>query len=155
MRKRIIIKIVIILISILTIGNINTVNAAESEHIEVTQIKAKIQHSIAATTSSSIDDVMGSADDFLTAGDNADPNYTSIDMNNLKDGSNKIFTLLFVIGTIVAVIVGFILGIQFMTAETESKAKIKETLIVYFIGCVVVFGAFTIWKVIVTIGNQM
>ena len=42
-----------------------------------------------------------------------------------------------------------------MTAETESKAKIKESLMAYFIGCVVIFGAFTIWRIVVTIGNQI
>lgn len=128
-------KIVLILIIMILISNVKTVNTVNA-------------------ASGSIDDVMSSADDFLKAGDNANKDYTDMNMDNLKEGSKQIFTLFFVIGSIVAVIVGFILGIQFMVAETESKAKIKETLVVYLVGCVVVFGGFTIWRIIVTIGNQ-
>ena len=35
--------------------------------------------------------------------------------------------------------------------EIEEKAEIKTMLIPYIIGCVVVFGAFTIWKIVVDI----
>ena len=33
----------------------------------------------------------------------------------------------------------------------SKKAEVKKSLIPYVAGCVVVFGAFTIWKIIVTI----
>lgn len=48
-------------------------------------------------------------------------------------------------------IVGIIIGIQFMVASAEDKAKVKEALVPYVIGCVVIFGAFTIWSVVVNI----
>ena len=50
-----------------------------------------------------------------------------------------------------AVIIGMVIGIQFMTASVEEKAKIKESLVPYVVGCVVVFGAFGIWKLAVTV----
>ena len=37
----------------------------------------------------------------------------------------------------------------------EEKAEIKTMLIPYIIGCVVVFGAFTIWKIVVDILQSM
>ena len=59
-----------------------------------------------------------------------------------------------VAGTIIAVLVGAVLGIKIMVATVEEKAKIKELMVPYIVGCIVMFSAFTIWKVVVTIGNQ-
>ena len=55
---------------------------------------------------------------------------------------------------IVAVLIGAILGIKFMIGSVEEKAEIKAALVPFIIGCVVVFGAFGIWKIVVTIGNN-
>lgn len=52
-------------------------------------------------------------------------------------------------------IVGTIIGIQFMVASAEDKAKVKEALVPYIIGCIVIFGAFTIWSIAVNIGQDM
>ena len=71
----------------------------------------------------------------------------------LKNSLDLIFNILVIIGTVLAVIVGGILGIQFMIASAEDKAKVKEALIPYTLGCIVIFGAFAIWKLVVTILN--
>ena len=63
----------------------------------------------------------------------------------------KIYNILTISGMIIAVIVGTILGIKFMVSSIEEKAKIKEILIVYIIGCVVLVGAFSLWKIIVNL----
>ena len=65
--------------------------------------------------------------------------------------SDTIYNVLLIIGIVVAVIIGMMLGIRFITGSVGEKAKIKEQLIVYIAGCVVIFGAFTIWKLVVTI----
>ena len=59
------------------------------------------------------------------------------------------------IGIVVMLLVGTIIGIQFMVASAEDKAKVKETLVPYVIGCVVIFGAFAIWKLAVTVFSQI
>lgn len=51
-------------------------------------------------------------------------------------------------------LVGTIIGIQFMVASAEDKAKVKEALVPYVIGCAVIFGAFSIWKVAVIQGQK-
>ena len=48
-----------------------------------------------------------------------------------------------------------IIGIQFMMALVEEKAKIKEALMPYFVGCMVVFGAFGLWKLAITILSKL
>ena len=55
------------------------------------------------------------------------------------------------IGIAVMLIVGTIIGIKFMIASAEEKAKVKEALIPYVVGCAVILGAFTIWEVVVII----
>ena len=55
---------------------------------------------------------------------------------------------------IITVVVGVILGIIYMMASAVDKAKVKETIIPYLIGSVVIFGAFGIWKIAInTLGG--
>ena len=41
-----------------------------------------------------------------------------------------------------------------MTDSAAEKAKTKEMLIPYIAGCIVVFGAFGIWKLVVNLLTQ-
>lgn len=98
--------------------------------------------------------VFSDADAFL---DN--PNGTAIsdtiDEGQLKETSNFMYKLLMAVGIIVMFIVGTIIGIQYMVASAEDKAKVKESLVPYIIGCFVIFGAFTIWSIAVNIGQDI
>lgn len=38
-----------------------------------------------------------------------------------------------------------------MVGSVEQKAKVKDSLLPYIIGCIVIFGAFGIWKLVLTI----
>ena len=51
----------------------------------------------------------------------------------------------------VAVLTGAIRGIKYMLGSVEEKADIKGLLIPYIAGCVIIFGSFAIWKLIVTL----
>ena len=72
-------------------------------------------------------------------------------MYKIKNLSDIIYNVLLILGTVIAVIVGSVLGIQFITGSVEQKAKVKDSLIPFVIGCVVIFGAFGIWKLVITI----
>ena len=98
-----------------------------------------------------INGIFKSAQDFLKKGD--DPEQT-IDADALNATSKKVFNVFLVAGTIIAVLVGAVLGIKIMVATVEEKAKIKELMVPYIVGCIVMFSAFTIWKIVVTIGNK-
>ena len=69
----------------------------------------------------------------------------------MQDFSKTMYNILITIATFVAVLVGGILGVKIMISSADEKAQVKELLIPYVIGCVVVFGAFGIWKLVVTI----
>ena len=96
-----------------------------------------------------VDDVMNGASQFLKAGEKV-----HIKDDSLKSTSDFIYNLLLAIAIIVAVVIGMSIGIRFMMAGIDDKVKIKESLMPYFVGCVVVFGAFGIWKLAVTILSQ-
>ena len=42
-----------------------------------------------------------------------------------------------------------------MLGSIEEKAQVKEALIPFIIGCIVVFGAFGIWKIVTQIGSMI
>lgn len=99
-----------------------------------------------------IDDIMGGAKNFLTQGTGAQE--VTINSDSIKSASDTIYNILLGVGILIALVVGAILGIHFMMASAEDKAKVKEALIPYIIGCIVIFGAFGIWKIAVTLGKN-
>ena len=46
---------------------------------------------------------------------------------------------------------GAILGIKLMISGIDEKAEVKKLLIPYVVGCIIIFGGFGIWKLVVTI----
>lgn len=130
MRKKLIFKILVIIFTVLSIFTIYT-------------------HSVQA---SSLSDAIGGADDFIQSG--IKDKSPAISEDNLQGMSNMLYNTLLVIATIIAVIVGLVIAIQFMTGSVGERAKIKETLIPYIAGCIVIFGAFGIWKLVVNILSQ-
>lgn len=97
----------------------------------------------------SIDSVIDGAKDFLEEGQE-----TTVDTDKLKDTSDYIYNLLLAFAMIIAVIIGMVIGIQFIMASVEEKAKIKEALMPYVVGCIIVFGAFGIWKFAISTMNM-
>lgn len=95
----------------------------------------------------SIDGFIGDAKKFVN--DGKEQGETAIDQTGMKSISSVIYNTLFAIGMIVAVAVGIFLGIKIMIASTEEQAKYKELLVPYFVGCIIIFGAFGIWKLVV------
>ena len=130
MRKKLIFKILVIIFTVLSIFTMYT-------------------HSVQA---SSLSEAIGGADDFIQSG--IKDKSPAISEDNLQGMSNMLYNTLLVIATIIAVIVGLAIAIQFMTGSVGERAKIKETLIPYIAGCIVIFGAFGIWKLVVNILSQ-
>lgn len=92
-----------------------------------------------------LQDIMKRAEGFVNNGENGG---NVINNDALKEGSNTLYNVLLVIGIAVAFIWGIVLGIQFITGSLGEKADVKKNLIVYLVGCVIIFGAFGIWKLL-------
>lgn len=110
------------------------------------------QHGLLGTSTPNgghtIDEVLNEAGSFIDEG-KAEGN--KISATNLKTASDTLYNILLGIGVFLAVAVGMYLGIKFMMSSAEEKAKVKEALIPYIAGCVVIFGAFVIWKLAITL----
>lgn len=97
----------------------------------------------------SLDDMMNDADNFISQG------TTKYNETALQNFSKTMYNILLAVGVAIAVIIGGIIGIKLMTASVEEKAQVKELLVPYVVGCIVVFGGFAIWKLVVTILEGM
>lgn len=109
-------------------------------------------------------DIFKGGDDFLEKG-KEDLYIETSDGNNIlyvetNDSDtmlimNDLYSILFPLGVVVTVIVGGVLGIKFMLASAEDKAKIKESMMPYVIGCIVIYGAFGIWRICIEIFSNL
>lgn len=102
-------------------------------------------------TNITIEDVIGGADDFITAGTSQD---NPLDIAGIKNVTDVVYNIFLAVGIIVAVIVGLLIGIKYMTGSVSQKSDIKQLFLPYIVGCVVIFGAFGIWKIVVELLNQ-
>lgn len=130
-------------------GNIDA-NVKEYLSAEINAIKDKRYYrNLAVNTedsSSGLDDAISDADSFIETGDN-----NKLQISSLQAFSRNIYNILLTIGIVVAVLTGAIIGIKYMLGSVEEKADIKGLLIPYIAGCVIIFGSFAIWKLIVTL----
>lgn len=118
--------------------------------LNVTQVQA-IKDSESGRQNIGIHDVTGGASDFISAGQQLD---TPLDNAGVKNVSDIIYNILLILGVVATVIVGLIIGIKIVLGSNTEKAETKQLIIPYIIGCVVIFGAFIIWKMVVEILNQ-
>lgn len=87
--------------------------------------------------------------------DKADEVLSSEQQETLKSTSSSVYNTLLLISFVVVAIVGIALGIKFMMAGVEEKADVKQALVVWAIGAGVAYGAFGIWRVLVTFLNTI
>ena len=93
-----------------------------------------------------IDDIIQGADDFL------DKSSGSIlKEESIKEVSDTLFSIFSIAGTAFVVVVGVILGIQFIMGSVTEKAEVKQKLIPYAIGSSVIFGATIIWSIVANV----
>ena len=103
------------------------------------------------SASHTVDEIMNEADGFLNTGKGE---TVPINGENVRVGSGILYNILLAIAVVAAVVIGLYLGIKFMMSSAEDRAKVKEALIPYIAGCVVIFASFTIWKLVISIlGN--
>lgn len=133
MKIKRIIKTILTLITILLItANFNIVQAQERDNI-------------------TIEDVTGGAKNFIQSGTSQN---NPLDITGVQNVTDVLYNILLAVGIIVAVIVGLLIGIKYMTGSVVQKSETKQLLLPYIVGCVVIFGAFGIWKIVVELLNQ-
>lgn len=69
----------------------------------------------------------------------------------LQEFSSNLFSILLITATVISVFVGIYIGIKYMVGSVEEKADYKKMLLPYVAGCLAVYGALGIWKLVVTV----
>ena len=101
---------------------------------------------IYSSTAYATEETMQGAKNFLDKGTNP-----MLDQDTIQQTSNTIYMMFSGVGTAIVLVVGVVLGIQFLMGSAEEKAKVKETLIPYGVGAVIVFGAVGIWTLVIKV----
>lgn len=96
------------------------------------------------------DEIIDEGSDFVQTGKD-NQGAVTIDGDKLKNGSNMLFNVAFATGVVVASVIGGYLGIKFILSGAEEKANIKETLLPYFMGVIIMFSSFSIWKLVLVL----
>ena len=151
MKNKVFLILLLVFVIFVIASNINIVQAVQTKG---TTTKDKDMNTYTKQdygSDTSLSDVISGGDSFIDAGKDGS---AKIDKGSLQNASSSIYNILLICGVIIAVLIGSIMGIKFMIGSVEEKAEIKAALVPFVIGCIVVFGAFGIWKIVVTIGNN-
>lgn len=152
-----IIKIAIVLIILLIISTYTGISYANNEVETGNSSAGETTTQPEEKKSADFKDFFGLGEKWIKNGskDLKEGQKKTIIEQKLKEDLSSIYGILLAIGTVLTVIVGVILGIKFMVSSAEDKAHIKEMMIPYVIGCVIIFGAFGIWAFAVEVLNQI
>ena len=151
MKNKVFLILLLVFVIFAIASNINIVQAVQTKGTTTKDKDMKTYTKQDYSSDTSLSGVISGGDSFIDAGKNGS---AQIDKGSLKNASSSIYNILLICGVIIAVLIGSIMGIKFMIGSVEEKAEIKAALVPFAIGCIVVFGAFGIWKIVVTIGNN-
>lgn len=124
-------------------------NNVEAKEVDIDEGKPSTAATPSKGTSSSvtgIDGVINGGKGFLDSA-----NGMPISEPNLQSTSNTLVSILTTVGVGAAVLVVTILGIKYITGAAAEQAEVKQTLVPLIFGCILVFGAYLIWKIVVSI----
>ena len=100
-------------------------------------------------------DMFGQAGDFIEQGEKEAAAEQDTSDAQTAEVITILYNTLMSLGSVIAVGIGGALGIKFMTSSAEDKAKVKESMVPYVIGCAVIFGSLVIWKISMTLFSQI
>lgn len=83
--------------------------------------------------------------------ENGKKNQGITDLNEIGNNFSEIGKILVFIGA--GVLVGGLgyIGIMYMVSSPEKRAKLKQQLIGLLVAAIVIFGAYSIWSILITI----
>lgn len=151
MKNKVFLILLLVFVIFAIASNINIVQAVQTKGTTTKDKDMNTYTKQDYSSDTSLSDVISGGDSFIQAGKDGS---AKIDKGSLQNASSSIYNILLICGVIIAVLIGSIMGIKFMIGSVEEKAEIKAALVPFVIGCIVVFGAFGIWKIVVTIGNN-
>lgn len=102
-------------------------------------------------------DFWANAKDFIevgVAGKSESHLATASSMDNIaRTEFQKVIDFLWSLGLLTIFISTVILGIRYMLVSPNEKSDIKRAVTPYIVGVVIIFGALTIWKLVIDVLN--
>lgn len=77
--------------------------------------------------------------------------YSNYDAMKVRVSFSKIVGFLWGLGLLTVFISTVVIGIKYMLVNPNEKSRIKQATTPYIIGVVVIFGAVTIWKLVIDV----
>lgn len=93
-------------------------------------------------------DIWGTAGDFLNMGA-SQADKGGFNTTKVTNRFIEIIDFLYGIGLMVVFVATIILGIKYMMVNPNEKSRIKQATTPYIIGVVIIFGAATIWRLVI------
>ena len=90
------------------------------------------------------DEMKSQADSWLSKGQSA----SKVKEDDIANIMLPIGQFLVGIGAVVLIVVTIIMGIKYMTADPNSKGKLKQQFLGLVVSTVVIFGAYGIWVMV-------
>lgn len=94
------------------------------------------------------------ASSFISKGESA-ADEAGIDAGEIAGQFQGLGQILTMIGVGVMVAITTYMGIKYLTAGPEAQAKLKVQLIGVVVSGMVIFGAFSIWKLVINIASAL
>ena len=94
-------------------------------------------------------DIWGQGRKFINSG------TATINFNSVWQDIKPIARIDMGIGLVVLVCVGSVLGVKYMTAGADDKAKVKQKLIWFCVAAALVVGATGIFNIVVEVASQL
>jgi hypothetical protein len=109
-----------------------------------------IAFATSAFAAASVDtDIWGQGKNFIAKGN------STISFNSVWTDLKPIAQIVMGIGLVVLVCVGSVLGVKYMTAGADDKAKVKQKLIWFCVAAALVVGATGIFNIVVEVASQL
>lgn len=98
-----------------------------------------------------MDELQSMANQFEQTG----KNNAAIDVNQIAAIISPLASILMGFGSVVLVVVTAVIGVKYMAATPDGRAKLKTQLIGIAVSAIVLFGAYGIWQIAYTIMTDL
>lgn len=105
----------------------------------------------ATTSMPNADELHSQANNFINKGQSS----AKIDVNKIAEIMKPLASILLGIGTVVLVVVTAVMGVKYIAATPDTRAKLKTQLIGIAVSAIVLFGAYGIWSLAYTIMTDL
>lgn len=96
-------------------------------------------------------DIWGQGQNFIAKGKSGN----TISFNSVWNDLKPVAQIVMGIGLVVLVCVGSVLGVKYMIAGADDKAKVKQKLVWFCVAAALIVGATGIFNIVVEVASQL